>query len=370
MTNILSKIADNRGKIIVALGALTTGAVLLRSTKKNKSSQFSLVNRRTESQVSLSALEKVAKAAIDDKKENSTTKRAALNKQFLRDLKRLVLIAIPGIWSKEFFILSLHTLFLVSRTYLSIKVAQLDGAIVKTIVDRDVKGFLRFLFIWIALAVPATYINSMIRFLESKLAIAFRTRLVDHFYGLYMTNDTYYRVENLDSRLMNADQCLTEDVSKFCSALAHLHGQISKPLLDVILMTGQLLSLSKSKTGSSTRTAAPLGLAIFTIWLTVKALKSVSPPFGKLVAEQARLEGELRFGHSRLITNSEEISFYGGHLIENSVLRNSYLRLAKHMNNIYKLRIFYNMAEGFFYEISLERSWYVDGRNSRFLCGT
>lgn len=344
---VWEQLGKHRGKVVV-VGILAASFVALRY-RKSAPARALLSPIRTESQVSLSALEKTAKNSEKaHEKENSTLRRAALNKQFLRDLWKLLKLTIPGVWSKEFFILALHTLFLVSRTLVSIKVAQLDGAIVKTIVDRDVNLFMRYLCFWLGLAIPATYINSMIRFLESKLAIAFRTRLVHHFYSLYMSNETYYRVGNLDSRLMNADQCLTEDLSRFCSALAHLHGQISKPLLDVVLMTGQLINLSHKKTGSGVRAVIPGVLAVATVWLTVKVLKAISPPFGKLVAEQARLEGELRFGHSRLITNSEEIAFYGGHSIESSVLRNCYLRLVKHMSKIYKLRIFYNMMEGFF----------------------
>ena len=40
------------------------------------------------------------------------------------------------------------------------------------------------------LQVPATYINSMIMYLESKLSIAFRTRLVKYLYEMYMKDDT------------------------------------------------------------------------------------------------------------------------------------------------------------------------------------
>ena len=99
---------------------------------------------------------------------------------------------------------------------------------------------------WLTIALPATYVNSMIRYLEGKLAIELRTKLVDHLYGLYMKNETYYKVENLDSRLKNADQGLTEDASRFCYNLAHLHSQLSKPLLDIILMTVQLILLAKN----------------------------------------------------------------------------------------------------------------------------
>jgi ATP-binding cassette subfamily D (ALD) protein 2 len=112
----------------------------------------------------------------------------------------------PGVRTKEFFILCLHTMFLISRTLVSIYVARLDGAIVKSIVDRKLRLFVWLMCKWMAIAVPATYINSMIMYLESKLSIAFRTRLVKHVYEMYMKDETYYRIGNLDSRLSNPDR--------------------------------------------------------------------------------------------------------------------------------------------------------------------
>lgn len=41
--------------------------------------------------------------------------------------------------------------------------AKLDGALVKTLVDRNPRGFAYYLAIWLGVALPATYINSMIR---------------------------------------------------------------------------------------------------------------------------------------------------------------------------------------------------------------
>merc|ERR1719228_3292923 len=101
---------------------------------------------------------------------------------------------------------------------------------VKHIVRKDVRSFALLLATWFGVAIPATFINSLIRFLESKLAWAFRTRLVDEAYNRYLGDEVYYRVSNLDGRLDTPDHCLTDDIAAFTSSVAHLYSHISKPL--------------------------------------------------------------------------------------------------------------------------------------------
>ena len=235
--------------------------------EQRQSAPDSCDNRRSDEQSS--------NEGVNDKdKRNKKKKSPNVNKIFYKQLKQLIKIIIPGVWSKEFGALTFHTATLVARTFLSVYVARLDGSITKTIVQRDVGKFLMQLTKWLLIAVPATFINSLIRFLESQLALIFRTRLVNHAYSKYFDKQTYYRVSNLDSRLANADQCLTEDISMFTQQLAHLYSHLTKPILDVALISFTLYSLASSRGASS---KIPTALAAVVIFITASILRAVSP---------------------------------------------------------------------------------------------
>ena len=89
-------------------------------------------------------------------------KRMELNREFFRNLLRLLRIAVPGWKSKELRLIISHSFFLVARTLISLYVADLDGKLVSSLVRGKGTEFLLGVVWWMVVAVPATFTNSMV----------------------------------------------------------------------------------------------------------------------------------------------------------------------------------------------------------------
>lgn len=160
---------------------------------------------------------------------------ARVDAHFWTKLLVLISIAIPGPVSREGFYLAVLAGVLGIRTFLSIKITGVNGEIVKAIVQRDFTSFLSRLAILASIAIPASIVNSLLKYLRGKLALCFRERLVTHFHNHYLQRHMFYSVLNLDQRITHPDQALTETIDKWSTSLSQLYSDITKPLLDICL---------------------------------------------------------------------------------------------------------------------------------------
>ena len=269
-----------------------------------------------------------------------TNIKPGLNVAFVHQFMAIMQIAVPRLGSKESGLLATHAFFLLLRTYLSLVVATLDGEIVRDLVAGHGKAFLLGLGKWLSVGVVASYTNSMIKFLQSKISIAFRTRLTRYIHDLYLSsNMSYYKMHNLDGSIdQGADQFICQDLTLFCDNAAQLYSSLGKPLVDLFTFNYQLY-----------KSLGPLALGglLSNYAATAILLKRLSPPFGKLKAAEGKKEGAFRALHSRLIANAEEVAFYAGGPTEHALLDAGFKELRKMMETIYRVKIGYNMLEDF-----------------------
>lgn len=276
--------------------------------------------------------------------------KPGLNLAFLHQFLSLLNIVIPRWGSKETGLLFSHGMFLLLRTYLSLVVARLDGEIVRDLVGGHGKQFMLGILKWLTVGGLASYTNSMIKFLQSKVSIAFRTRLTRYIHDIYLNDGlNFYKLNNLDGGLgAQADQFITQDLTLFCDSAASLYSTLGKPLVDLFVFNWSLY-----------HSLGPLALSalLANYFATATLLRRLSPPFGKLKAVEGKREGDFRAMHARLIANAEEVAFYGGDQMEQVFLDKGFQELKRWMEGIYSLKIRYNMLEDFI----LKYSWSAFG---------
>jgi ATP-binding cassette subfamily D (ALD) protein 3 len=109
------------------------------------------------------------------------------------------------------------------------------------------------------------------------LQVAFREKITHNFHEQYLQKMFYYKICNLDSRIHNPDQRLTDDAEKWAQSLAGLYLNVTKPCLDLVLFTKKLVEVVGWE-----------GPALVFLWYFVSGviIRTISPAFGKLTAIQ------------------------------------------------------------------------------------
>uniref|UniRef100_A0A8C7F4K9 ATP-binding cassette, sub-family D (ALD), member 3a n=1 Tax=Oncorhynchus kisutch TaxID=8019 RepID=A0A8C7F4K9_ONCKI len=211
---------------------------------------------------------------------------------------------------------------LVARTYCDVWMIQNGTMIESAIIGRSNTDFKNYLFNFCKVMPLIALVNNFLKLGLNELKLRFRVRLTKHLYDEYLKGYTYYKMGNLDNRIANADQLLTQDVERFCNSVVDLYSNLSKPLLDIGLYIFKLTSAIGAQGPASMMTY----LLVSGLFLT-----RLRRPIGKMTVTEQRYEGEYRYVNSRLITNSEEIAFYNGNMREKQTIHSTFKKLvSKH----------------------------------------
>ncbi|CAF2958243.1 unnamed protein product [Rotaria sp. Silwood2] len=252
-------------------------------------------------------------------------RNVAVDKKFFRKLILLLKILVPKVFCGESFFLVLVAASLVARTYADVWMIKNSTSVESAIIGRSATLFKECLGRF-AYAMPLiAFVNNALKYTLDELKLRFRKRLSLYLYDQYLKGYTYYQINTLDSRISNIDQLLTQDVEKFCTSVADLYTNISKPFLDIIIYARKL-------SGS----IGPTGPSLLVLYLVCSGLvlTRLRRPIGHMTVAEQQFEGEFRYVNSRLITNCEEIAFYNGSRREKMIIRDGFERLIKHLRSL------------------------------------
>lgn len=252
-----------------------------------------------------------------------------VNGKFFKNIWSLMKIMVPGVFTAEMGFVFVSAAAMIARTYCDVWQIKNGTSIERSIITRDVKAFREYIVRFISLMLPISIVNAMLRYSLSELHLRFRTRLTQHLYKSYLKGFTYYQISNIDGRIGNVDQTLTQDVDKFCQSMSELYSNISKPILDIIIYAIKLTGAIGLQ--------GPVTMLVYLMFSGV-FLTAMRKPVSRYTVDEQRLEGEFRAVNTRMITNSEEIAFYGGNVVEANTVTTSFGRLVDHLRKAMQFR--------------------------------
>ncbi|KAF4088092.1 hypothetical protein AMELA_G00078900 [Ameiurus melas] len=310
-------------KYLTAKNSSIAGGVLLVLYLLRQRRRSSRLNRKGSSELILN-------------NEKDLKDRAAVDRVFFGRIMRILRIMVPRLFCKESWYLILIAAMLVARTYCDVWMIQNGTMIESAIIGRSTKDFKKYLFNFMRVMPLIALVNNFLKLGLNELKLCFRERLTKHLYDEYLKGYTYYKMGNLDNRIANADQLLTQDVEKFCNSVVELYSNLSKPLLDIGLYIFKLTTAIGAQ-GPASMMAYLLISGLF--------LTRLRRPIGKMTVIEQKYEGEYRYVNSRLITNSEEIAFYNGNLREKQTIHSTFKKLVDHLHNFIFFRFSMGMVD-------------------------
>ncbi|CAD6219400.1 GSCOCT00004952001.2-RA-CDS [Cotesia congregata] len=274
---------------------------------------------------------------IKEEKPKSPPK-AHVNAAFFKQLRVLLSIGIPGLFTPETGFILLVAGSLVARSLCDLWMIRISTLIEGTIVNMDGPMFKKRLLTFLAALPMISIVNNILKYGIGEMKLRLRTNITRHLLDQYLKGFTYYKMTNLDTRIANPDQLLTTDIDKFCDSCTDLYSNIAKPILDISIYVYRLTSSLGGKT--------PL-LMLGYLLVAGSFLTHLRKPIASMTVKEQRLEGEFRHINSRLITNSEEIAFYRGNNREKLTLFASFQKLIQHLRSLLEFKVGMGVVDNF-----------------------
>jgi ABC-type uncharacterized transport system fused permease/ATPase subunit len=239
---------------------------------------------------------------VPDNKNNRRqvlTPKVAVDAVFAKRIGKILKICVPTPWCAEARLIYLQSALLVVRTLLTDLSTRIEGGVGRYIIAKDTVHLRELLVKFLLFAIPGSYVNAALKYLQTRIKLAFMHRLTHHLHHSYFSHRAYYAASWLGG-LTSAESRLSADVEKFSFAISELYSYTFKPALDVALFTRSLAAIMGWKSQ----------FILYGYYMCCTfLLRATSPPLAQLTAQEAKLAGAFRGAHARVSAFAEEIAF-------------------------------------------------------------
>lgn len=206
--------------------------------------------------------------------------------------------------------------------------------------EKNLSGFKSHTLIAVLIIVAMAFIRASKKYVCSVFAVCSRGLLTRHLHSGYFTDIIYYRLNILDSTIDNADQRISQDVERMCRTFSEIIADL--------LISPFAIAYYTYYTWTSTGYIGPVCVVVFFVISTILN-KFLMSPVVTLVFKQEKLEGDFRFKHMLVRSNSEAAAFYRCgqlELTKTNERLSSLLNVQQRLNLAqYALEFFINLAD-------------------------
>ncbi|KAJ6990913.1 ABC transporter D family member 1-like [Populus alba x Populus x berolinensis] len=256
-------------------------------------------------------------------------------------------ILVPSILDKQGAHLLAVAFLVVSRTFVSDRIASLNGTTVKLVLEQDRASFVRLIGVSVLQSAASSFIAPSLRcdgpktlenpagpWMEDSFDSASTKELLEKQYILQGN----LLVFHMSRKNIDADQRITHDLEKLTTDLSGLVTGMVKPSVDILWFTWRMKLLTGQRGVAILYTYMLLGLGF---------LRAVTPDFGDLASQVQQSEGTFRFMHERLRTHAESVAFFGGGKREKDMIESRFRELLDHSMLLLKKKWSYGILDDF-----------------------
>ena len=135
-------------------------------------------------------------------------KPPGLDRAFLSRFLKLLRILVPRVFCKTTLLLSLHTSYLLLRSWLLTLLVRINGKVARRMVElSSPAAFAQTVAHWAAVGLASTCVDSTMKYLETSSSLHLRTVLTDHLMEKYLKNQVRRKKKEKENTLVGKGGC-------------------------------------------------------------------------------------------------------------------------------------------------------------------